>query len=147
MTYDKLVLVSEQPWTFTAKSAGSISAGDLVMFGSGAGPAGSTISTYSADDVAVVPASGAAATAHETVVGIAVQAAASGTYVAVLTDGIVALPAGSNGVSGGAPVSFVGYSNHIERTPTGSLAVMATGIGRSLSDATLDQFAWVRLRV
>jgi len=148
MAYDRLVLLDTEAKAFTAKAAGTISGGDLVMWFSGTDAVGSAVTTYAAGDIAVVVASGTAATAHETVIGVAQQTVTSGLFVNVLQQGIVVLPAGSNGVSGGAPVSFVGYANCVERMPTGSLAVAATPIGRALTTASAaGTFAVVRLNV
>ncbi len=148
MAYDKLLMIDEVGRIFTAKAAGSITAGDLVMWASGADCVGSGNSTYNWDDVAILRASGTAGTAHESTLGISLGTGNSGTELAIAMQGLFILPAGSNGVSGGQPVVFVGYSNCVEKIGTGSLAAANYPIGRALTGASSEaNLALIRLDV
>ncbi len=148
MPYYKAVMLDDKAVRFTAKAAGVISGGDLVMYQGTSNPIGSDASGYAWSDIEVLKASGTAATAQETVMGIALANAASGAEVAFASQGLFVLPTGSNGVSGGQPVVFVGYANCVERCPTGSLLATAYPIGRSFSTSTAEgNFVIVRLDV
>lgn len=147
MAYDRLVILDEQARIFTAKAAGVVSGGDLVEWNSGTDVVGSVSNTYAWNDIAVIKHSGAAAAlGNNNVVGVAMYTAASGTEVAVITEGIVVLPAGSNGVTGGAPVIAAGYLNSVEYADPSGAALHVATIGRALSAATAQTgFAIVKL--
>lgn len=148
MAYYQAVVLDDLGFVVTAQAGGVISGGNLVMYQSTNVTLGSDASAYTGKTIGILKASGTAATAHETVVGMALYNAGSGSGIAILQQGVVILPTGSNGVSGGAPVSFMGYADCIERTPTGSLAVTAYPIGRALTGATAEgSFVLVRLDV
>jgi predicted RecA/RadA family phage recombinase len=148
MTYDKMLAIDTQGIFFTVKAAGTVSGGDLLQWVSGAtsvNAVGSVMSTYAGTEPCVIQH---ADTTGEQFCGIALNPVTSGLTVAVALEGIYILPAGSNGVSGGMPVSPVGYANCVERTPTGSVALRQQPIGRALTAATANgQFAIVKLSV
>ena len=148
MAYYKAVQLDDKAMRWTAKAAGTISGGNLVMFQGTASAIGSDTSGYTWSDIVVLAASGAAATAHETVMGVALHNADSGAQVTFASQGLFALPTGSNGVSGGQPVVFVGYEDCVEKIPGGSLAQTAYPIGRAFTGATAEgAFVIVRLDV
>ena len=150
MAYDRLVMLDDIGRRFTARVLDWCSGGDILMFASGTNTAGSSYNSYAAADIAVQRASGTAAVGHATVVGVAGQTVASGTtaYVPVIMQGIVILPAGSNGVTGGQKIAFIGYENMVETPAFGAGSIAGTAIGRALT-AAADQtnLAIVRLNV
>lgn len=148
MAYDRLVMLGELGQRFTIKAAGTISGGDLVRWSSGTDVVGSVASTYAWDDVAGLVASGTAGEHVENIIGIALDTVTSGTEVGIAMTGVFSLPTGSNGASGGMPVTFVGYANCVEKVSTGSVALTEYGIGRALSQSSANgQFTIVRLNV
>lgn len=148
MAYDRLLPIDLHGQIISVKAAGTISGGDLLQWVSGAtsvNGVGSNLSTYAGLEPCVIQH---ADTTGEQFCGIALTTTTSGLSVAVALEGIYILPAGSNGVSGGMPVSPVGYANCVERTPTGSVALRQAPIGRALTAATANgQFAIVKLSV
>ncbi len=146
MAYYKAVILDDYALKFTAQAGGVVSGGDLVMYTSTNVTLGSDASAYTGKTIGILKASGTAATAHESTFGMALANAGSASGVAVLSQGLVILPAGSNGVSGGQPVVFVGYANMVEKIGTGSLAATAYPIGRALTGAT-DNTGFVLVRL
>jgi|SRR3990167_4089123 len=149
MAYDQLLLLDDLGISFSAKADSTVSGGDLVRWTSGTNVVGSVLSTFNgASEISVAKASGTAGEHVENVLGIALNNAASGGFLAVATKGYFILPAGSNGVSGGLPVTFVGYANCVEKVSTGSVALTEYPIGRALSTAADEaNFAIVSLNL
>jgi predicted RecA/RadA family phage recombinase len=143
MAYDSLLMISDAGKTFSAKAFAVVSGGDLVAWASGANCVGSSISTYAVGDISVQKVA-----AVDQCVGIALQTTASGGTVAVATEGLFILPAGSGGVSGGLPVYAAGYENMVIGI-TGSHDGMGyRGIGRAITTATSQaNLAIVKLSV
>lgn len=147
MTYDSFHILSDVGHVFTAKAAGAITGGFLVSWNSGTNVVTTGAQTYAYDDIAVVENTD---TSRLNCMGMALGGiTASGTEVAILMQGIVILPAGSGGVSGGMPVVPVGYGGAmVEFLRPGSVATTEYPIGRALSTASnQSNFAIVRLDV
>lgn len=152
MSYDRAVILHEEkPSMFTVKvGSGFVSGGDLVMFYSGTDIAGSGTAKYDSTQIQVIQASGTAATKVENILGVALATATGGQLVNILTHGVVSLPTGSLGVTGGQPVWAVGYANCVESSTIGSIQVAITTrpIGRALSSASAEgKYVWVLLDV
>lgn len=126
MAYDQLVLLDDFGMkTYTARAESVVSGGWLLKGSStNVNVVGSRASTYATSDVLV---------SHDdekVSVGLALQDTASGSDVAVLTDGVVILPIGSNPATAGSAVMSSGWGSNVETCPAESGAQM---IGRALS--------------
>ena len=138
MTYDQLVMIDDIGRTYTAKAASVVSGGFLVGFNSGTDCVGSVSNTIAWDDIAVD-----ASPSTTDCVGIALWTAESGSEVAIATEGIFVLPAGSTAVTGGTAVTAAGYENMVGTTSTA-----AETIGRGITAATAQTgFAIVKLNI
>lgn len=138
MTYDQMVMIDDIGKTFTAKAAAVISGGFLVGWNSGTDCVGSVSNTVAWNDIAVD-----VSPSTTNCVGIAMYTAESGSEVAIATEGVFVLPAGSTAVTGGTAVNAAGYENMVGTTSTGGEKV-----GRGLTAATaLTGFAIVKLNI
>lgn len=148
MAYDRLIPLMDVGEPITVKAEGIISGGDLVRWTSGTDCVGSGAETFAWNDITVAVASGTAGEYVENVCGIALQTVTSGGEVAIAQDGTFILPAGSNGISGGMSVVFVGYKNCVEKISTGSVALAEIPIGRAMTAASAEgKFAIIKLNI
>ena len=139
--YDKMHLLAAgatEASSFTAKAAGDISGGDLVIWNSGvdcvAGSANQN-PDWDWDDVAVT----AASAVSNVVLGIADHTVTSGAELTIWRKGTFVLPAGSGTVTGGARVQYNGYSNSVIDLASGTAVEVASrNIGRALTSSTAE---------
>lgn len=127
MAYDQLVLLNDDgnPKTFSAFAEAVVSGGWLVQATStNINVVGSNADTYNMNDVHVQHDTG------KSPIGVALQDTAISGAVAVLKEGILILPVGSNPVTAGSAIMSSGYLSCIETCPDESGAKI---IGRALT--------------
>ena len=141
--YDRLMMVSDDKRSFTAKARETISGGFVVccsgtaddyVHGSGT-TGGPTSLAWSDIEVCTL----ASAADIKSTVGLATDTVTSGLEVGVISDGIFILEAGSSGVTAGYPLQATLYGNCFHDCSTGSVAAREQPVGRALTGASAEQ--------
>ena len=130
-----------------ATSVAAVSGGEIAFLVSGTSSAVSSgLSSFISSDLQVAsPASGT-----NFPIGVVVQNAVSGTYVGVLTRGVVILPA-STGITAGDPVCATNGANAVDVITSGTnaaqLADVKQRVGRALTSVASGTSNYVLVNV